>query len=478
MSWVTAAAAHYREHGWAITQPLVPLGLCDDIKRAALDAARERCDHVDRTSITSFELNKEKPWWQLMQWAIAPGNPIALVLTRLFGDCWFIEKAGGDVIAPGAIFRARECGPHSDWKGVRNAMCAVSIIVHEVRGDEATWAPIILYSLATGEASPAIGEKGALVLRDVDVIHHGTANDTDQTRVLPCLRFMIPNALRAGYLPAPYIQPRAWKQFDDHTRAKFVYALIQESDKAKRPGTDDDTPPPRGGRYKTPSSMTFTFDPGSGDLAADPPPSPQGTPTGAAASVSSDVACAGAGAGGAVASVPDAPAAEPSVLGAQAAGSAPVAAAIRPQTQDIRRKYAPQAAVPASPDHTPPQPQVEDAGGSKPALSFGDLVAAANDGRSLASSAAVAPHAPSGPATAWCATALCHQGAAAQEDANRPAPDPREGYGHDRTHSGWWGAWTDAPQIADHRAAASASAAPPEPEQRRDDGWWGDRDDG
>jgi len=244
-------AAHFKEHGWVLTPEFLPDRICNEIKREALEAARRRCDFPDRTSINDQNNISKDSWWNWIEWAITKDSPVSQLLEALYGDCWFFDVAGGDVVAPGAIFRFRQCRPHSDWNGVRSGVVCVSAFVH----DDTTTAraPMVLYSLKTGASCKCTGPKGTLLLRDVDVIHHGTANDTDQARVLPTLRFVLADGLRGGYYPTPYVPPSVWRTFDERTKTKLILALQDDDDEA-----DEDAAP--GTRFKTPGTMDLHMD--------------------------------------------------------------------------------------------------------------------------------------------------------------------------------------------------------------------------
>lgn len=201
---------HLRRHGWAKTPPLVPSPLCEAIKKDALSAARQKewAGQTERTTINSPANLKEDSWWDLLLWALDEEGPLAKILDLCYGDCWFFDVAGGDVVAPGATFRPAPCRPHSDYSGVPGGICVVSFFVHrwqaghEARAGELR-APLVIYSRDDNREHICEGEPGELLLRDADTIHHGSCNLTHETRILPALRFILPGALRAGYMPKP-----------------------------------------------------------------------------------------------------------------------------------------------------------------------------------------------------------------------------------------------------------------------------------
>ena len=66
-----------------------------------------------------------------MDWMVSSSSLLSRILDTVYGDCWFFDVAGGDVVAPGAGFTPGPCSPHSDWTNVKDGVIAVSLIVHE-----------------------------------------------------------------------------------------------------------------------------------------------------------------------------------------------------------------------------------------------------------------------------------------------------------------------------------------------------------
>ena len=136
-------------------------------------------------------------------------------MTELFGDAWWFDRSGGDVVLAGAGFD-QPCVPHNDWQGIRIGMISLSIFVDEVTPE---LAPLILWSRSTGRRFVGVGQRGAVLLRDVDTIHSGSENRGIVTRALPAYRFVTSEGIRNGFTRAPFVP--------EHVFAKFLADLQQ-----------------------------------------------------------------------------------------------------------------------------------------------------------------------------------------------------------------------------------------------------------
>ena len=204
---VDAAVHDYRTHGFCILPAgTVPMTVCgDDLKFSAISEARWRMhkDDKDRTSINSRHLLDLSPWRALFLHVVAGQSVVGQVMDKLFGDAWWFDRMGGEVVAPYARFDENSCSPHSDWRNVPNAVVAVSVYVHDTVDTDR--APMILYSKSTHVKTVCTGNRGMVIIRDVDVIHRGQVNQSRELKAVPCLRFLLPNALRQEYMPARFL---------------------------------------------------------------------------------------------------------------------------------------------------------------------------------------------------------------------------------------------------------------------------------
>ena len=239
----------YKEEGYVLTPPCVPHEVCDAVKACALASAR--ASGGMRTSINSWKNIKSSAWWQLLHWMVSASSLVSRILDNVYGDCWFFDVAGGDVVAPRAGFKCRSCLPHSDWKNVKDGIVAVSVIVHDEQDKD--MAPMHLYGRTSGKLNICTGSKGQMILRDVDVIHHGSPNMTDKTRVLPCIRFILAQGLRHGYQPKSFVPYSLWQQdIDDRLSQKLIFTFSDDA--------DEDANSPAHTRYRTPASMRMVIE--------------------------------------------------------------------------------------------------------------------------------------------------------------------------------------------------------------------------
>ena len=104
---------------------------CDKIKGSAYRVTKAKNSNERRISINSTELYKKRVWLALIKWAVKPTGPVARVMNAMFGDAWWIEICGGEIICGKARFDPHQCGSHSDWKGVVKGVIALSLMVHK-----------------------------------------------------------------------------------------------------------------------------------------------------------------------------------------------------------------------------------------------------------------------------------------------------------------------------------------------------------
>ena len=204
---VNAAVTDYRTHGFCILPAgTVPRTVCgDDLKFSAISEARWHMhkNDKDRTSINSRHLLDLPPWRALFLHVVSGDSIVGQVMDELFGDAWWFDRMGGEVVAPYARFDENSCSPHSDWRNVPKAVVAVSVYVHDTVDIDR--APLILYSKSTNSKMICTGKRGMAIIRDVDVIHRGQVNHSRELKAVPCLRFFLPNALRQEYIPARFL---------------------------------------------------------------------------------------------------------------------------------------------------------------------------------------------------------------------------------------------------------------------------------
>ena len=203
---LASAASDYHTHGFCILPAgTVPHSVCgDDLKFSAIQEGRWHMQQndKDRTSINSRHLLGLAPWRNLFLHVVSD-SIVGQVMQKLFGDAWWFDRMGGEVVAPHARFDEKSCSPHSDWRNVPKAVVAVSIYVHDTVDEDR--APLVLYSKATNHKVVCTGQRGTVIIRDVDVIHRGSVNHTRDLKAVPCLRFFLPNALRQEYYPARFL---------------------------------------------------------------------------------------------------------------------------------------------------------------------------------------------------------------------------------------------------------------------------------
>ena len=204
---IAAAAREYRTHGFCILPAgTVPRSVCgDELKFSAIQEGRWHMQQndKDRTSINSRHLLDQPPWRALFLHVVSGDSIVGQVMEELFGDAWWFDRMGGEVVAPHARFDENSCSPHSDWRNVPKAVVAVSVYVHDTV--DVDRAPLVLYSKDTNHKVVCTGQRGMVIIRDVDVIHRGSVNHSRDLKAVPCLRFFLPNALRQEYYPSRFL---------------------------------------------------------------------------------------------------------------------------------------------------------------------------------------------------------------------------------------------------------------------------------
>ena len=204
---IAKAVNDYRKHGFCILPAgTVPRDVCGDaLKLSAIHQARWHMqrDDKDRTSINSRHLLNSPPWRALFKHVVSADSVVGQVMHSLFGQAWWFDRMGGEVVAPCARFDERSCSPHSDWRNVPNAVVAVSIYVHDTV--DVDRAPLVLYSNHNNCKVVCTGQRGTVIIRDVDVIHRGSVNHSRDLKAVPCIRFFLPNAVRQEYEPSRFL---------------------------------------------------------------------------------------------------------------------------------------------------------------------------------------------------------------------------------------------------------------------------------
>ena len=203
----------------------------------------------DRTSINSRHLLDLPPWRALFLHVVSGDSIVGQVMEELFGDAWWFDRMGGEVVAPHARFDENACSPHSDWRNVPKAVVAVSVYVHDTV--DVDRAPLVLYSKDTNYKVVCTGQRGMVIIRDVDVIHRGSVNHSRDLKAVPCLRFFLPNALRQEYYPARFLTyDQALELANNDTYIMEKLLLVIQSD-----NSDMDTDRSARQRLPLPTSM-------------------------------------------------------------------------------------------------------------------------------------------------------------------------------------------------------------------------------
>ena len=125
-------------------------------------------------------------------------------------------------------------------------MIVISVQVHHnLEGQRR--APLTVYSRSTHKEFVWEGERGKVRMRDSALIHHGDANMSAETRALPALRIMLPNALQRQHNPPSIFTEQEMRTMDAHTAEKCRF-LRQE----------DREPFPESPKFRLPRSIGFS----------------------------------------------------------------------------------------------------------------------------------------------------------------------------------------------------------------------------
>jgi len=195
--------ASYTRDGFCVIRPCVPAELTEALLAKITGLASRLQDNRGggRVCLNSHDNIRDRERLHVLEWLVGEQSPAAQVMNRIFGDAWWFDLCGGDVIRGQAGF-GRPCLPHSDWKGVRDGMIVMSVFLHDVSSDNA---PLMLWSRSDGKCFTGAGQKGSILLRCVDTIHSGSPNQVTRDRVLPAFRFFTPAVLRQGWTPRGFL---------------------------------------------------------------------------------------------------------------------------------------------------------------------------------------------------------------------------------------------------------------------------------
>ena len=226
MPSVTVAARHFRTHGYCFLESVVPESItqallddCDKQARSGLDAESVGNRGLLRECLNRDDNIEKDSWWTALQFLCDPSEQPSLLMTKLFGDAWWFDRCGGDVVYPGAGF-SEPCVPHTDWRGVTNGMISLSVFTDDITPE---MAPMVLYSRSSGLRYVGTGPRGSILMRCVDVIHHGSANMFSTVRVLPAFRFVTSAGLRNGYDRRPYVPEHIYNKFQVNLADRCVF---------------------------------------------------------------------------------------------------------------------------------------------------------------------------------------------------------------------------------------------------------------
>jgi len=218
---VDELVAFYKRHGFCVISPCVPAMLTE----ALLDWITRRVGTLpDNRGDGRVCLNDEqnllvKQWFDLLVWLVDEQSMTAKVMNRMFGDAWWFDICGGDVVRGKAGF-ASPCMPHSDWKGVPDGVVCISVFLHDVSHDNA---PMMVWSRSDGRCYTGVGRKGSILIRCVDTIHSGSQNHETGDRVLPAYRFVTSAALRQRWTPRSFVSEEAFATFTPPLRTKCIF---------------------------------------------------------------------------------------------------------------------------------------------------------------------------------------------------------------------------------------------------------------
>ena len=111
----------FRKHGFCCLSPIVPTDVTSALQHDAELAAMASLDFQSRGNrgIGRVCLNRDNnieydSWWNALKFLCDPAELPCQLMTKLFGDAWWFDRSGGDVVQAGAGFD-QPCVPHSDW---------------------------------------------------------------------------------------------------------------------------------------------------------------------------------------------------------------------------------------------------------------------------------------------------------------------------------------------------------------------------
>ena len=157
------------------------------------------------------------PYFYLMQFIMEPGRWLFDLLQDLrqpglgqqFEDIR-IERCGGDVIAPGAPLGA---GWHRDWDK-QGYMLSASIFCEDIGLRDG---PLIMATRAAQHA--IIGKAGAVILRDVRVMHRGSVHNSKRPHAMPSFRFSTLAGRMRGGATGRMLHERMANRWPQHLQA-------------------------------------------------------------------------------------------------------------------------------------------------------------------------------------------------------------------------------------------------------------------
>jgi len=251
---MSAATEFFTQNGFVIFQNVLDTSVCQHLD--------EKFRAVDWVSVNDFNRRDEdggrfsmagsESWYWPGTWAMLEQPYVYEFIQGAFQDPYrriHITKIAGDGVR-GNVLTNQEI--HSDGCGLMRlkynpkivdkspACIAVSYAVHDIGIDQApmritTWDQQDIYAEKFGSTPPSEDASeflpmlrvavplGWCIIRDVRVWHSGTANRTDQTRILPGYAVCSQTMMRIGhpysYRPARTLPSSLW---DDAQRRKSI----------------------------------------------------------------------------------------------------------------------------------------------------------------------------------------------------------------------------------------------------------------
>ncbi len=143
----------------------------------------------NRFSMNSFEHVHSPNWRQVCKTLFHDTHPFSQFMTAMTGGFdkhsrWFFDRAGGDKVLPGGHGQRL----HSDHPGWSQNLPALIVASLSCRALPPNAAPISIMSNKTGKEYLALLPVGALLVRDCNCWHRGTANTSSVGRCLPAIR--------------------------------------------------------------------------------------------------------------------------------------------------------------------------------------------------------------------------------------------------------------------------------------------------